>query len=282
MEDAMFHPLQTAASRAPVLRGIVRRIVIALCAWAALSCAADERLVRLASLDWQPYSGATLPEQGAAAAVVKAAFQAAGYVVDVDFYPWARAVHLAETANEYDGIFPVYYSATRARWLNCSSAIGRSPLGFAERGKAPVAWSTLADLDAYKIGVVRDYVNTESFDSRVAAGHIEVDVAGSDFQNLQKLAHGRIDLAVIDHNVLNHLLKGAAAKAAAGAIDAPDLAGLQFNRRVLEDKELYICFKRNTADDRIAAAFAAGLRKVDIEAVTASYLRGLAGPPLRR
>jgi polar amino acid transport system substrate-binding protein len=243
---------------------------LAIAALAAWSCNADDRLVRLVSLDWQPYAGATLPEQGAAAAVVKAAFAAAGQSVDVDFYPWARAVHLAESANEYDGIFPVYYSAARARWLNCSSAIGRSPLGFAERRAAPVAWSKLADLEAYKIGIVRDYVNTEAFDGRVAAGRIRVDVVGSDTQNLQKLAHGRIDLAVIDRNVMEQLLKRPALQS------APELAGLQFNRRVLENQDIFICFKRNAAGDRLAAAFAAGMRKIDAEAISARYLRDLA------
>jgi polar amino acid transport system substrate-binding protein len=255
----------------------------AILAAAAYSCAAGaSEPVRLVSLDWQPYAGAALPEQGAAAAVVKAALQAAGYPVDIDFYPWARAVHLVEGANEYDGIFPVYYSAARARWLNCSSSLGRSPLGFAERSKAPVKWTRLADLGAYKIGVVRDYVNTEAFDSMVAAGHIMVDAANSDAQNLQKLAHGRIDLAVIDRNVLYQLLKGAALRQASNGAtpgaDGEELTGLQFNGRVLENKELYICFKRNEAGDRIAAAFAAGLRKIDAEAIVARYLDELARP----
>lgn len=250
---------------------------------AAFSCSAAGP-VRLVSLDWQPYAGAALPEQGAAAAVVKAALQAAGYPVDIDFYPWARAVHLVESASEYDGIFPVYYSAARARWLNCSSSLGRSPLGFAERSNTPVKWTQLADLGAYKIGVVRDYVNTEAFDSMVAAGRIAVDAANSDAQNLQKLAHGRIDLAVIDRNVLHQLLKGAAPRQASNGaksgVDGQELAGLQFNGHVLENKELYICFKRNEAGDRIAAAFAAGLRKIDAEAIMARYLDDLTRPAL--
>jgi polar amino acid transport system substrate-binding protein len=268
MEIAMSYPSAAIQGRIRL-----RRAIVAIAAWVALACSADDKLVRLVSLDWQPYAGATLPEQGAAAAVVKAAFQAVDYSVDVDFYPWARAVHLTESANEYDGIFPVYYSAVRARWLNCSTSIGRSPLGFAERSKAPVAWATLDDLHAYKIGVVRDYVNTERFDSMVAAGRIAVDVVSSDTQNLQKLAHGRIDLAVIDRNVMEQLLKGPAFQS------EPELAALQFNRRVLENQDIYICFKRNEAGDRISAAFAAGLRRIDAEAITARYLRDLGSPP---
>lgn len=274
------------------------RMIIIAVAIAMAPCQADDnRLVRLVSLEWQPYSGVALRDQGAAAAVVKAAFQAAGYSVDIDFYPWARAVHLVEADNEYDGIFPVYYSAARSRWLDCSDTIGHSPLGFAERRKAPVAWSVLADLHAYKIGVVRDYVNTEAFDSMVAAGRIDVEVVGSDLQNLQKLAHGRIDLAVIDRYVLEYLLKGPLFKESAaaadpsreapmkattkltetgsGGADTQGFAGLQFNKRVLENKNLYICFKRSFAEDRIKAAFSAGLQKIDVDAVIAQYMRQL-------
>lgn len=259
-------------------------IVVAI-AMAVLPCRADEnRLVRLVSLEWQPYAGASLREQGASAAVVKAAFQAAGYSVQIDFYPWARAVHLVENNSEYDGIFPVYYSAARARRLDCPGAIGRSPLGFAERREDPVSWTTLADLSAYKIGVVRDYVNTEAFDAMVAAGRIDVDVVSSDQQNLQKLAYGRIDLAVIDRHVLEYLQRGPAAKidpsngGAARSGEGLAFAGLRFNKRVLENKNLYICFRRGFADEHIAAAFSAGLQKIDADAIVARYMQELDRP----
>lgn len=246
---------------------------MALClALATAQCHGADRLIRLVSLEWQPYAGASLHEQGASAVVVKAAFQAMGYAVDIDFYPWARAVRLAEGDNEYDGIFPMYYSSARERWLNCSGAIGNGPLGFAERAAAPVAWSKLDDLSAYRIGVVRDYVNTEAFDAMVAAGRIDVDVVGSDVQNLQKLAHGRIDLAVIDRNVLEYLLKTSRSKELATETDA---TALRFNRRLLESKTLYACFKRNVAGDRIAAVFEAGLKKIDVDAIASQYMQML-------
>ncbi|HSB97289.1 MAG TPA: transporter substrate-binding domain-containing protein [Spongiibacteraceae bacterium] len=226
---------------------------------------ADDKAVRLISLDWQPYTGASLRDQGVSAAVVKAAFQAMGYAVDIDFYPWARATHLSESDNDYAGVFPVYYSADRARRFNCSNPIGHSPLGFAERNDARVAWSVLGDLAPYKIGVVRDYVNTQALDDMVATGRLAVDVASNDAQNLQKLAHRRIDLAIVDRNVLDYLLK-----------NTPELQGfndLRFNSRLLEDRKLYICFKRGGANDRVAARFNAGLQKIDVEAIIAQYMQ---------
>lgn len=255
-------------------------------AMAAGSCRADDKHVRLVSLEWQPYAGAALPEQGASAVVVRAAFQAMGYAVDIDFYPWARAVRLAEGDNEYDGIFPMYYSTERERRLDCSSSIGHGPLGFAERAAAPVTWSTLDDLRAHRIGVVRDYVNTDAFDRLVAAGRIDVDTVSSDTQNLQKLAHGRIDLAVIDRNVFDYLSRSsllrdvgesAAPVAKNGKEAAAGDATLRFNAHLLEDKVLYACFKRNAADARLAAVFRAGLRKIDVDAVVAGYMKRLDG-----
>lgn len=252
------------------------RIIAACVALATLPCHGADKLVRLVSLEWQPYAGAGLRDQGASAAVVKAAFQAMGYAVDIDFYPWARAVRLAEADNEYDGIFPMYYSAARERHLNCSGAIGRSPLGFAQRRAAPVEWSTLADLRAYRIGVVRDYVNTEAFDAMVAAGRIDVDAVSSDLQNLQKLTHGRIDLAVIDRNVFEYLWKTALAQELSDTAEpGPGDLALRFNARLLENKTLYICFKRNGVDDGLAAVFDAGLRTIDVDAIVAQYMRSL-------
>lgn len=248
--------------------------IIATCiALAAMPCRGEGRLIRLVSLEWQPYAGAGMSDQGASAAVVKAAFQAMGYSVDIDFYPWARAVRLTESANEYDGIFPMYFSAARDRWLNCSGAIGRGPLGFAERSVAPVVWSKLDDLTAYKIGVVRDYVNTEAFDAMVAAGRVDVDAVGSDVQNLQKLAHGRIDLAVIDRNVFDYLQKVAPKESSKD--EQADAAALRFNKRLLENKPIYVCFKRNATDDRVAAVFDAGLHKIDADAIVEQYMQAL-------
>jgi len=165
------------------------RIALAVSLTILSTANADDRHAQVVSLSWQPYADPALRGQGATTAVVKAAFAAAGYAVDVDFYPWARAIHLSESENNYAGIFPVYYSAERMQRLNCSNPIGHGPLGFAERDGARVTWSTLNDLARYKIGVVRNYVNTQAFDDLVAAQRINVDLASNDAQNLQKLTN---------------------------------------------------------------------------------------------
>ena len=53
--------------------------------------------VRLATLEWEPYIGQKMPDQGYCAALIRAAFATQGMTVDIQFYPWERALHLART-----------------------------------------------------------------------------------------------------------------------------------------------------------------------------------------
>lgn len=75
----------------------------------AFSSLAKAETVYLTSLEWPPYSSAELPNQGASIAVAKAAFAAMGYQLEVEFYPWSRAVALATRDKKYAGYFPEYW-----------------------------------------------------------------------------------------------------------------------------------------------------------------------------
>ena len=165
-----------------------------------------DKTVYLTSLDWPPYSGKALKEQGASVAVAKAAFKAMGYTLVVEFFPWSRAVNLAKSgSSKYMGYFPEYYSDDVAKEFIYSAEMGSGPLGFVEQTSKPINWRTMDDLSRYKIGVVRDYVNTAEFDARVASGKIKVEAVTADVNNIQKVSSGRLDLAVIDKNVMAYL-----------------------------------------------------------------------------
>lgn len=220
----------------------------------SVSFAAD-KLIKLSSLDWPPYTGATLSDKGASAAVVKAAFEAMGYKVQIDFFPWERAVAMAKDGNSgYAGYFPEYYSA----------AIGSGPLGLAQNTGAAITFNTLDDLSKIKVGVVQGYLNTEEFDQRVAAGQIKVEEVISDVQNVRKLEAKRVAAAVIDANVLQYLLKTEAASAK-GKVD--------MHSKLLEDKKLFICFRKGVQGDEFAKALADGLKKIDVNAIMAAHLK---------
>ncbi len=240
-------------------------LTISLALFTNLSFSAD-KLVHLTSLDWPPYSGKALTEQGASVAVAKAAFKAMGYELKVSFFPWSRAVALAKDGkSKYSGYFPEYYSEDTAKDYIYSDAMGSGPLGFAERKDNTIGWSVLEDLKAHKIGIVQDYINTTEFDAMVASKSLKTSTTTSDTKNLLKLVNGRIDLAVVDKNVMNYLFK-------TDKNLAKKSASAQFNSTLLEDKKLFICFKKNAEGQELAKIYNEGLKKIDIKAIMKQHL----------
>lgn len=246
-------------------------LAMLFCSGAALGAAvspvlADStRVIRLSSLEWPPYTGVSLPRQGATTAVIAAALASMGYRLEVAYFPWTRATALIRHDSPFAGYYPEYLSADLAREFLVSDPIGSGPLGFAYQAAAPVHWDSLADLSKYRIGVVEGYVNTDEFDRRVRQGKQMIDPAVNDKQNLRKLAARRVPLVLIDRRVYDHLVR-----------NDPDLhplaPTLRFHPRLLEDKKLYICFRPNAEGERVRALVNAGLKRIDIEAVMAAAL----------
>lgn len=225
-----------------------------------LPLAANADTVRLTSLEWPPYTGEAVPQQGASMAVVEAAFEAMGYELEVSFYPWQRAVDQASDNPDYAGYFPEYYASSVEEDFIFSDPIGTGPLGFVEHVDEPVAWESLDDLEGKVIGTVAGYVNTDDFDARVEDGRIEADEVTSDETNVRKVAGKRIPMAVIDENVLDYLLA-----------NDPDLSDardqVQFNDKLLEDKELFVAFAQDGHGEEMAEVLNEGLQKIDIDEI---------------
>lgn len=242
----------------------MRRILYA-CILSCCMCASvlAERTVYLASLSWPPYAYQGL-EQGASVAVAKAAFAAMGYRLVVDFYPWSRTLNLAnDVHSKYVGYFPEYYATHLTENFVFSDVIGSGPLGFAEQITQNHIWQSLEELSAYTIGVVHDYINTTELDALLASGKLHSSEVINDKLNLLKLANGRIDLAVIDQNVMAYLM---ASDHQVSAVKNQ----IRFNPHLLEDKQLFVCFKKSHA--HLAGIFNQGLKKIDAQKIQAEYL----------
>lgn len=227
---------------------------------------AEGQTFKLTSLEWPPFSGKDLPQQGGSIAVAKAAFEAQGDSLEVTFLPWKRAVQRGLEAPGYVGYFPEYYSADLEDKCLFSDPSGASPLGLVERKEAPISWASLDDLKAYKIGTVAGYVNTADFDALAAEGALKIQEATDDITNLRKVAAGRIDTAVVDANVMNYLLA-----TDASLVDVKDQ--LQFNAKPLESKKLYVCFRRTPEGEAAKAIYDAGLAQIDADALLLDALK---------
>ncbi|MFG7351678.1 transporter substrate-binding domain-containing protein [Shewanella oncorhynchi] len=240
-----------------------RSMLLVYClSFMGLSVAKADTLM-LTSLLWPPYSGEQLTEQGASIAVVRAALNVMGHQLDVDFYPWSRAVKLTTMPNsDYIGYFPEYYVETKK--FIFSKPIGESPLGLVEKKSHPVSWNYIEDLNRYTLGVVKDYVNTQALDRMIVSGVQRTEAVTSDEHNVKKVAAGRIDAAVIDVNVLHYLLKQKPLQ--------PLATKLQINRQILANKQLYIAFRNTEEGRRWRDIVDQGLVQVDVETIIGELL----------
>ncbi|MGS0677175.1 substrate-binding periplasmic protein [Shewanella sp. 0m-4] len=226
----------------------------------ALCCAggAYADTLYLTSVHWPPFSGGQLKHQGACIAVTRAALKAVGHNVVVDFYPWSRAVRMASRNNsKYLGYLPEYAYPTDK--FVFSESMGRSGLGLVEQKSHPISWTQQSDLNHYTIGVVEGYVNTPELDGMMAQGVQPFEAVASDQHNVNKVVTGRIDGAIIDEHVLQYILAQPNMKALKHK--------LQFNKKLLTYKELFIAFKNNEAGRKWRERFNQGLSKIDVKAI---------------
>jgi polar amino acid transport system substrate-binding protein len=223
-------------------------------------------VVRVSTLDWPPYTGKDLPLGGATTDVVRAAFEKAGYEVEVEYRPWKRAIDMAaKGTDEVIAYFPGYHCHHREGFV-ASEPLGNGPLGFAEHVDTPMTWESLDDLgdQQLKIGTVLGYANTDEFDAKVGTGYILAIPSNDDLTNLKKLVRKRIDAVVIDKLVLEYMK--ATEASLKGKADM-----LQFNARPLEDKTLYLCFRGDEEGNALKDTFNAGLEQIDSEKIVDDY-----------
>jgi polar amino acid transport system substrate-binding protein len=233
----------------------------------------ERPVIRLSTLHWPPYTGDDLPEGGAASSVVRAAFAAQGYEIDVRFWPWNRAIAKARYGDErIAAYFPGYHCRhdPQGDFLR-SDAIGATPLGFAEHKDAPQSWETLSDLSDKRIGTVLGYAHTEDFDRRVETGDQRVITSSDDIANLLKLADRQIHFAAIDRFVMAYVM------ATDQALE-PHRDALRFHERPLGETPLYLCFRNDEAGQTLREAFNLGLTTINAETLLLDYVERLVKP----
>ncbi len=192
---------------------------------------AAENTVKLATVEWTPYVGKKLPENGFISEIVKTALERAGYSVEIKFMPWATLLKAVESG-KMDAFFPAYYSKERTEKFVVSDRFFSVHLYLCALKSRNIAYNTLEDLKPYKIGVVRGYLNTPTFDS---ADYLNKKMANSDKLNVIKLLKKRVDIVVVDKYAALEILKK----------NAPDKIGdLDFLEPSLEEKSLHLIFSR--------------------------------------
>lgn len=217
------------------------------------------KVIRLATLEWPPYVGQGLKQQGYVHEVVVTALARAGYDVQTKFVPWARALREA-SLGEVDGVFPTYYTSDRAQLFVFSEPFAGGPVGLYKRIDTPAAYTVdprsnqiaaLHGLREFSVGVVRGFANPPAIDS---ADFLKKEAGKSDLINLRRLYHKRVDLIVIDKFVADYLLENS----------LKEFRGeLEFIQPPLEVKYFHLAFsKKDPAHWEKVDAFNRGLAQI--------------------
>lgn len=215
----------------------------------------------VASLDWQPFSGKTIPEGGAGIAVLRAALKAEGIDLNVEFYPWSRAVDQGRDPS-YIGYYPSWPEDVVAGFTK-SPVFFKSPVGFVEPKDKPLVWLQLEDLRGKKIGIVQGYGNTPEFMALVKSGVIKTEAVADDLTNVKKVAAGRLDGAFIDLINLDYYLK----------YDAKGIAsGLRANPKIVTTKDLVLAINGESSNKNVAEIVKRGLSKIDPDKIIRDYM----------
>ncbi|MDR3640260.1 MAG: transporter substrate-binding domain-containing protein [Humidesulfovibrio sp.] len=234
-------------------------LLVVACLLLAQPLYAQSKKVTLTTLDWEPYIGEKLPGHGYVYEIVAKAFKSMGYQVDIQFYPWTRALALAQSGKA-DGLFPEYYDDSRKTEFVFSDSFPGGPVGFMARADSRISFpsdprkdltATLQGMKQYTYGVVRGYINTKAFD---AASFLRKEEADSDDQNIVKLHGKRIQVIFIDKFVAQYILK----------TQYPQFTkALTFMEPPLEVKPLYIVFSKKAPNyEQKMRDFNAGLGKL--------------------
>jgi len=259
-------------------RALAAIVVMLLAVASPVGANAQAKTVRLATLDWEPYIGRKLPDQGYTAALIREAYRDQGWTVRIEFYPWARALHLARIG-EVDGLMPEYFNSSRKNEFIYSFPFPGGPLVLYKRQADDFGFITdpakdqeraLRALQGKRFGVVRGYLNTPVFD---AATYLRKEEANDDATNLRKLVYKRIDLAVTDRRVAEYLIR-TQYPSYARLIEPMDPA--------LAENPLYIAFSlKSPRHNEARAVFNRGLAAMKkdgrIDALYAKYILNAGG-----
>lgn len=150
--------------------------------------------VRIASIEREPYSGENLPQLGFINEVVQRAYQLVGVQAKIVIYPPGRARYLLETG-QVDALTPML--ATEAAGLQFSMPLPGPVPVLLKKSSRDLRLTQLQDPNSgpFYLSSLRD---VSTLPSALKGTQLHRVYVNSELQQLDMLAHDRIDFALID------------------------------------------------------------------------------------
>lgn len=229
--------------------GLIRLISILTTLFIVSSPLARQQPLTFAAIDYPPFYGESLPDNGPMIHIIRRAFQLSGFKVNVVFIPWVRAMMWSKDG-EIDGIIGAWKTEERHQHFIFSSAIYPNTTVFYKRKDHPIQYTRFADLkeQGYLLGSVLGYGQPAGM---VESG-IEIIYVTQDTQPFKLLSKGRVDLIVVDKDYAKHVLIQPTFATVAQNIEPMD--------KVIERKQQYLMISLATnLPHKKMAAFQQGL-----------------------
>ncbi|WP_019614636.1 substrate-binding periplasmic protein [Psychromonas ossibalaenae] len=157
--------------------------------------------LRMVTVDWAPYYGSEMTNNGVITVIVKAAFQRSGIQSSVKFIPWKRALKEVESGKS-DILMGAYYTDERSKTYLYSEPIYDIRVGLVALKSLGLGhYTKLQDLTPYTIGVGRGWANSDEFDQ---ADYLNKKGATNQILNVRKLFKKRVDMISISYDVFRY------------------------------------------------------------------------------
>jgi len=189
----------------------------------------------ITSLNWQPYSGAEIINQGNSIQKLRNILKKEKIELLVEFHPWKRSQAKAKS-KEYIGYFPAWPEEVSKGFI-ASPAIDWSEIAVMKQSQKSISFKDIDELfQKYKVGVVRTYTYPKVIEDAMKKYPHNVDSTMSEVSLLKKLSSGRHPVAITDPGVMQYLA------------DKEGISNIEFVKNITA-KELVIAL-RDDADNK--------------------------------
>lgn len=229
-----------------------RILLAALLLSATLVQLGSAEQMHFAIIEWPPYVGASLNQNGFVAEIVETAWKKRNYDISMNFLPIKRAV-----ASTKDGLYMAMFPYIQVDMENDNDLLLSDPFAgtaivlYRKKSDKPLEYTKLEDLKQYTFGTVLGFSYTPEFDN---AAYIKKDQARADKLSFMKLEKGRVDIVIADKYVADNLFRNELA-GIAGSIEQIDPP--------FSVRPIYVAFSKSHPDSaKMVKEFNLGLREI--------------------
>lgn len=165
---------------------------------ASAAAPALDRTITIATGEYPPWVGSSLPHDGYVNHIISEAFASQGLKVEFVYLPWKRAFEETRQG-KFDATSYWYGNAERREAMLFSDTVITNRVVFFQRENASkIQWKTFNDLAPYRMSITLGYTYSSALYDAIDSKLLNPIIVSSDVQNLKLLMAKRVDLFATD------------------------------------------------------------------------------------